>query len=271
MKVSKRIKAIVSLIEENGLLADIGCDHGYTCIEAVLGGKINRALACDVNVGPLQRAAENISALGLNDKIETVLSNGLVELSENPDVITITGMGGLLIRDILSKRPEMVMRTSQLVLGPHSEFEELRGYLNENGLRVISETVLKDQGKFYVLFDVRPRCAECGAEGVEDGAKCGVKRGAECGTEGRPEYGVELAAQGGIASVPVYEDSLSLKYGNKALQRDMDAYMDYLKHLYTKTEKALSNALKGKRNEKTIQLERELEELKELTNGSLYI
>ena len=91
------------MISPCSLLADIGCDHGYVCIETVKNGKAKAAIASDVAEGPLKIAAENIHAAGLEDHISTVLADGLSGIPEDvcPDCIVMTGIGGLLMRRIL--------------------------------------------------------------------------------------------------------------------------------------------------------------------------
>ena len=58
-------------------LCDVGTDHGYVPIALVQGNIIPKAIAVDINKGPLERANEHIRANGLTEKITTRLSNGL--------------------------------------------------------------------------------------------------------------------------------------------------------------------------------------------------
>ena len=152
---SLRISEIVNMLTPCKLLADIGCDHAYACIHAIREKKSESALACDINHGPLDRALENIHAAGLSDRITTVLSDGLKDVQKDPEAIIISGMGGLLIRDILAASPEKTEKAKQLILGPHSEISELRRYLTSlTGFFITSENVVKEQNKFYVLIKV---------------------------------------------------------------------------------------------------------------------
>ena len=58
-------------------LADIGTDHGYIPIALVQAGKVPRAIAMDINKGPLERAAlhirEYINTFSSNKKIVEIL------------------------------------------------------------------------------------------------------------------------------------------------------------------------------------------------------
>ena len=91
------------MTREGSRLADIGTDHAYLPIELCLSGKIPSAIACDINPMPLRSAEENIARFGLSDIIQTRLSDGLDRVApDEADDIVIAGMGGELIRDILS-------------------------------------------------------------------------------------------------------------------------------------------------------------------------
>ena len=55
------MKAVASMVTPGNVLADVGTDHGYVPISLVQGKKIPKAIAMDVNKGPLQRASEHIA------------------------------------------------------------------------------------------------------------------------------------------------------------------------------------------------------------------
>lgn len=52
IKISKRLTMAASLICDGNVLADVGTDHGYVPIYLVEQGKIRRAIAMDINIGP---------------------------------------------------------------------------------------------------------------------------------------------------------------------------------------------------------------------------
>ena len=67
MELSKRLQAVADLVTPGSILADVGCDHAYLSICLVQAGKISRAVAMDVNRGPLGRAQEHIRQFGLEE------------------------------------------------------------------------------------------------------------------------------------------------------------------------------------------------------------
>ena len=102
MELSKRLYAVAGLVTEGASVADIGTDHGYVPIYLVEEGIARKALALDVNRGPLERARMHIVGHGLGDKIETRLSDGLREIRPGEvDTIIVSGMGGPLTLSLI--------------------------------------------------------------------------------------------------------------------------------------------------------------------------
>lgn len=154
-QLPKRLETIIERMPASGCLADIGCDHAYVAIEAVRRGKAARALACDVRKGPLQQAAEHILCAGLAGKIETRLSDGLEKVAPGEaDTVVIAGMGGPLMERILQGR---LADFGHFVLSPQSEIPHFRRFLLAEGMQIDEETMLIDEGKYYVIFNVSKR------------------------------------------------------------------------------------------------------------------
>ena len=161
--LSERLRAVASLVTPGQTLADIGTDHAYVPIRLVLDSLIPRAIAMDVNEGPLARAKENILRMGLADRIEARLSDGFEALEEGEvQCAVIAGMGGALTIRILSAFPRKVRKLDQLILQPQSELYEVRKYLEENGFRITAEDMVFEDGKYYPMMQVVP----------EDGRNC---------------------------------------------------------------------------------------------------
>ena len=98
MKLSHRLETIASFVPKGSIVADIGTDHGYIPIWLLQQKIAVKAIAMDIGEGPLKRAREHIVLYGLEDLIETRLSNGLSGLyPKEADTVVIAGMGGELI------------------------------------------------------------------------------------------------------------------------------------------------------------------------------
>ena len=103
IKLSKRLQAIYDLVPQSNVIADIGSDHALLPIALVLNGKVTRAYASEVNEGPYEASVKNIEKYGVGNYVSAVLSNGISELEKDVTTISICGMGGSLIVDILDK------------------------------------------------------------------------------------------------------------------------------------------------------------------------
>jgi len=154
MALSDRLRAILQLTKCYDTLADIGTDHAYLPIEAVRNGLCRRAIACDINKGPLEVATANIRAAGFADQIETRLGNGLAPLNEDEaDCIVISGMGGLRIWSILQADEKKARFAKQLILQPQHDLEELRRNLHAAGYDITDEQlVVESASRIYVIL-----------------------------------------------------------------------------------------------------------------------
>ena len=153
MQLSQRLSSVASMVTAGNCLADVGTDHGYVPIYLYERNVIPRAIAMDVNKGPLERAALHIAESGMKDAIETRLSDGLNALKPGEaDSIVIAGMGGPLMIRILSAYPEVTASAKELILQPQSEIPELRIWLYEQGYEIVEEHMVYEEGKYYPMF-----------------------------------------------------------------------------------------------------------------------
>ena len=155
MELSARLKAVAGMVTKGNRVCDVGCDHGYISIYLVKNGVSPYVYAMDVNKGPLLRAKEHILDYGYADKIETILSDGLVALGDRKsDALICAGMGGKLIIKILTEGMEQVLKMRELVLQPQSEIHLVREYLRKQGFYIDKEDIIFEDGKYYPMMHV---------------------------------------------------------------------------------------------------------------------
>ena len=163
MKLSLRLENIIEMIESAArsidadkiVVADIGTDHALVPIETVSRGIADKAVASDINEGPIEIASKNIKEAGLSEKIETRVADGLLSIAVNEaDIIVIAGMGGMLMKDILKNAPVIAKSARRLILSPQSDLAMFRKFLNENSYKIISERCVLDEGKYYFIMEV---------------------------------------------------------------------------------------------------------------------
>ena len=100
IQISRRLQSVAAFVQEGKRLAEVGCDHGYIPIYLLQKKKIEKAIAMDINQGPLMRAKEHIQEWGLENYIDTRLSDGVKALKPNEvQSIVIAGMGGPLMEN----------------------------------------------------------------------------------------------------------------------------------------------------------------------------
>jgi len=157
MELTPRLSKIANLIPKGSVIADVGTDHAYIPVYCFQKGISEKAIAMDLNEGPLQRARANLEKYGFLADAELRLSDGLEKLSTGEaDVVVIAGMGGLLISEILRKRLDIALKTPLLLLQPMNAPVELRAFLLDNGFEIEDEYVVREENKFYNILAVKP-------------------------------------------------------------------------------------------------------------------
>lgn len=156
VRISDRLRTVAHMCDKGAVVADIGTDHGYLPIYLVQEGIAPSAIAMDLRKGPLEKAKKHICDNCLEDRIQTRLSDGLEKLSKNEaDIITICGMGGRLIADIVTKGKDVITQNTILVVSPQSEVGEFRHFLVSQGFEIEDEQMLKEDGKYYFIIKCR--------------------------------------------------------------------------------------------------------------------
>ena len=156
MQLSKRLQAVAGLVTPGNRVADVGCDHAYISIFLAEKKLSPRIIAMDINRGPIERAKENISKYGYGAIIEVRRSDGLKLLQPGEaDTILIAGMGGVLMKQILNCRPEVLSEAEELILQPQSDIHLVRETLREYGFYITAENMLMEDGKYYVCMKAR--------------------------------------------------------------------------------------------------------------------
>lgn len=157
MELSLRLQAVADMVTEGRRVADIGCDHGYVSIYLCKEKRCPKVIAMDVKKGPLERARVNIDRYGLSDYIEIRLSDGTSALQKGEvDTLLLSGMGGRLTIKILEQGLKRLGQFSELILQPQSEIFLVRAFLRQQGIEIVDENIVLEDGKFYPMIKAQP-------------------------------------------------------------------------------------------------------------------
>ncbi|WP_108306835.1 tRNA (adenine(22)-N(1))-methyltransferase [Metalysinibacillus jejuensis] len=153
-KLSERLAKVASYVPTGAVVADIGSDHAYLPCYLVHEGIAKRAVAGEVVKGPYESAVKQVRQEGLTDKVTVRLADGLaaVQPTDGVDTVTIAGMGGPLIADILTKNPESLTRVTRLILQPNIHAKAVRQWAIKNGFALLEEAILEEDSKIYEVL-----------------------------------------------------------------------------------------------------------------------
>lgn len=156
MDLSLRLKKIASMIDKCESIVDVGTDHAYVPIYLINNDVCNKAIASDINKGPVEKAKKNIKREGLEQRVDCRLGGGLTTVKpEEVNAAVIAGMGGNLIRDILEESMDVFKSLEYVILQPVQNVDVLREYIYDRGYALIDEELCKDEEKYYEIMKVK--------------------------------------------------------------------------------------------------------------------
>ena len=152
--LSMRLERVAAHVPNGARLADIGSDHAYLPVALVRRGVIDAALAGEVATTPFQAAERTVRDNGLEQQITVRLADGLaaIEARDGITAISLCGMGGETIRDILEAGKAHLSGRERLILQPNGGEQPLRLWLMRNGYRIVSEELLHENRFYYEII-----------------------------------------------------------------------------------------------------------------------
>lgn len=253
LKLTDRMQVIADLVSYGEVVADIGTDHGYIPLWLLKNGKCSDAILADVNQGPLDRAAANAAIYLEHEaaaKLDMRLGSGIEILEKGEaDTAIIAGMGGILIRDILSHDIAKTRSLKKLILQPRNNSDELRRWIcsDLNDFTIVNEYVVKEGKKYSEIL-------------------CAV----------RNEYVTEADA-GRVEKAAAIRDSLgvsediSMEIPCMYLADADDTVRDYLEKRVQVEERIINSIKEGGRNEASERqlalTEKRLEDIKKMAEA----
>jgi len=152
--LSPRLKTVADFVPLNARLADIGSDHAYLPVHLLLNDKISHAIVGEVAKGPLDNAYHELKKRHLLGKADVRLASGLSAIydEDNVDTVTIAGMGGILISNILNAGKQQEKNFETLILQPNTDEINVRRWLTTQHYQIIDEAIVQEENHFYEII-----------------------------------------------------------------------------------------------------------------------
>ena len=157
IKLNERLLSVAKLVLPGQMAADIGTDHSYLPVYLIVNGICPSVIATEKAHGPFNNACQLVELLSLNRHIDMRFGSGLTVLKPGEAAtITMAGMGGYVIRDILETSLEVAAASQRLVLQPQKNGPMLRQYLQGSGWCIVAEDIAFDHGFYYEVIAAEP-------------------------------------------------------------------------------------------------------------------
>ncbi len=145
MKLSKRLKTIADMVDNNYSVIDVGCDHAFLDIYLTMHGI--ECMAIDNKESVLKYSKKNIAEYGLSDKIKLLHNEGLESIKINSnDLIILAGLGTNTILNIIKNK-----NIEQMIVQSNDDTYNLRSSLLKQGYKITEEKVVYEK-KYYTII-----------------------------------------------------------------------------------------------------------------------
>lgn len=154
LKLSDRLHAVADFVPTNARIADIGSDHAYLPVHLALNNTINFAIAGEVATGPFSNALTEIKSRCVDGIVIPRLADGLMAIhnDDQVDTVVIAGMGGPLIKSILTCGRSKLDQVETLILQPNVASNVVRTWLQENNYQLAAEKILEEDQHIYEIL-----------------------------------------------------------------------------------------------------------------------
>ncbi len=156
--LDERLQGAFDLYPHCNTGVDIGCDHGHLPLHLLVKNRCNNMILTDISPKALRKGQQLMENYQLTSRSQCLVGNGLSPLTQKVDALSILGMGGNTICQILLAHPEK-LKQADLILSAHTQTDKIRAVLPTLGYRLVNEAVIKANRRYYVLMKAQPGTA----------------------------------------------------------------------------------------------------------------
>jgi len=150
-----RLSLAYDLYDPCELAADIGTDHAHLPAALLQRGRCQHMILTDISESALDNARMEMIRLRLTGRVSLRLGDGLAPVTEACGMISVMGMGGRTIRDILLSGRSRLQGAS-LLLSAHTDWHLIRAAVRDIGYRLDREEPCFAAGRYYLVLRARP-------------------------------------------------------------------------------------------------------------------
>ncbi|MCC9599343.1 class I SAM-dependent methyltransferase [Stieleria sp. JC731] len=145
MRLDRRLAAVAMQIPF-GAHADIGSDHAYLLRWLLRHNKIRCGIAIEKTESPFANSLRTLKGL----KADVRLADGFAGLSQGEaDSVSLCGMGGRLISNILEAFPDRVPAT--VIAAPNDHPDQVRRWAIRMGYGLVDESFVLDRHPYMIM------------------------------------------------------------------------------------------------------------------------
>lgn len=150
--IAKRIEKIAEIIDLNNKgVFDVGSDHGYLLTSLRKKNDKIKLKGVENKLGPFKNLKDNTSFLN----IETSLSDGIDELTNDYSCVVLAGMGYKNIVEIITKHLDKLKFIEQIVIDSHTNIDLCRKFFVNLNFYIDQEVILKEKGIYYEIISFK--------------------------------------------------------------------------------------------------------------------
>lgn len=150
--IAKRIEKIAEIIDLNNKgVFDVGSDHGYLLTSLRKKNDKIKLKGVENKLGPFKNLKDNTFFLN----IETSLSDGIDELTNDYSCVVLAGMGYKNIVEIITKHLDKLNFIEQIVIDSHTNIDLCRKFFVNLNFYIDQEVILKEKGIYYEIISFK--------------------------------------------------------------------------------------------------------------------
>lgn len=148
-----RLETIVHLARNSELVADIGCDHGQVGVELLKSTCVKHIISTDISEKCLKKSEFLFTSAGFKSEYDGRVGDGLKTLENGEvDTIIIAGMGGDLIKEIVTYDRAKTLSFKNFIVQPMTNPDVVRKTFYELGFGIEKDLIIIEGNKYYFLM-----------------------------------------------------------------------------------------------------------------------